>query len=243
MCAHGAHARIDAAFTLIELLVVISIIIVLLAITMPVVSSAREAARRSVCMSNMRQCTMAYTAYAENWHGAIPLGYRKNTMQWHAMFYSGSSMKIVLMGVLWKSGFLLEPRVFYCPSDRDPDLAFNSKAEPWPPGPEGVSSLNVHSGFAGRPAWNVPDDLVTGGVMPRLVELANNTMLADLTSSPPRVDNRHVTGVNVARADGSGHWVNRTLFDNDLAPCTEPTGGPNPTYNPNQTNIWATFDR
>lgn len=56
--------RSNRAFTLIELLVVIAIMTLLISIILPALGSARRAARRSVCMSNMRQFGVGYGTYA-----------------------------------------------------------------------------------------------------------------------------------------------------------------------------------
>ena len=58
-------------FTLAELLVVIGIIAVLISILLPVLSRARETARRVKCMSNMRQLTAAWHQYAAEHDGEL----------------------------------------------------------------------------------------------------------------------------------------------------------------------------
>src|SRR5262249_32018947 len=61
------------AFTLIELLVVIAIIAILAAILFPVFAQAREAARKTMCVSNVRELGLGWNMYAQDYDETFPL--------------------------------------------------------------------------------------------------------------------------------------------------------------------------
>ena len=239
-------------FTLVELLVVIGIIATLIGILLPVLGRAREQADRAVCLHNLRQVHQVYQTYAIENRDRVPLGYRRNIKQFNSMVYSATSGQYCVFGVLYLTGKMEEPEVFFCPSNRDPQSSFDSGVNPWPPGPRDLppGSPPPPNGFAGygcRPEVELADEFhrfgnrINGRIvrLPKLTQFKSKAIFADLVAGPARLDKRHKRGVNVLYGDGSASWVERAGFDEDLKPCTSISPG----FNPNQDRIWAVLDR
>ena len=237
------------AFTLVELLVVIGIIAVLVGILRPVLGKARESARRTACLSTLRQVHAIFHMYALENHDRVPLGYRRNIKQFNSMVYSGTSQKFCVFGILYMNGKMNEPDVFFCPSNLDPQSIMGSEKNPWPPDPVGNPTQNVYAGYGCRPQVELNDEFhIYGNLvgtppvktpLPKLNDFKSKAIFADLVAHPDRVDLRHQKGVNVLYGDGSAVWVDRGGFEADLAPCTSISPG----WNENQDRIWAVLDR
>jgi prepilin-type N-terminal cleavage/methylation domain-containing protein len=234
--------RPSHAFTLVELLVVIGIIAVLVGILLPTLARARESARRTSCLSNLRQVGMAMRFYAYDNRDQVPLGYRTNTKQFNSMVYSSTAKKFVLFGWLYNGGYMKVPSVFFCPSENDTRSMLATPENPWPPGDP---AFQVYAGYGCRPEIKIPDDpasfLLSGVALPRLNRFKHKAVFADLTATVSRVDTRHRVGINTLYGDGSAKWIYRKAFDADLAQCIaiDPTG----KCNPQQDAIWAALDR
>ena len=88
--------RKHKGFTLVELLTVISIITILMAITIPVLSGVRRRAKAAVCLSNLRQWGMVYKMYTDEFDGKLPRDYDDSPWYYPISHYYSNERKILL---------------------------------------------------------------------------------------------------------------------------------------------------
>ena len=238
-------------FTLIELLVVIAIIAILAAILFPVFSRAREQARKTQCLSNMKQIASALMMYVQDWDGAFPTG-----LHWSARA-SGDPGDIYWSSAAKLLPYLKNCGVWDCPSAAVYFIALDPNYNCG----RGVYSQQDTSTWG----WPFPRDFVGyqidigqnnvifqgnryGFPFPlREADIAAPAQLAAFFDSPAllscvpmstypnacavlctpsrRVESnsRHVGGSNFVFCDGHAKWLNRFTIMNQAGLMAAPT--------------------
>jgi len=182
-------------FTLIELLVVIAIIAILAAILFPVFAKAREKARQSSCLSNVKQLALASLQYAQDYDemtlpSYLP-GKPSTSDQWYEMI----------------DPYLKNTQILVCPSNRSagvPGYGWNYYYLTYaPPGrTAGYGGATASLGDIKSPAETV---LMADSSWNSL-----HYVISPAYDNPPGTNYGpsaiHNDGANVAMADGHAKW-------------------------------------
>lgn len=227
------------AFTLIELLVVIAIIAILAAILFPVFAQAREAARSTACLSNLRQMSTGVAMYMQDYE-AYPL-YSSGPDRWHSLIQpyiknggiflcpsSGASQYVVRnMGYGYNHQYLARS------ADRGGSGSGSSESQiEYPADTIAIADSFGTGGWSQSPAaWHPTDTsdcsrLMNHGytVDPPLLPAGSKWGTSCSVANPlpgypgaghTRIATRHKGGANVAFCDGHAKWMRRELLERD----------------------------
>ena len=182
--------RRRSAFTLVELLVVIGIIAIMLGILLPTMSKAREAAKRTQCLSNLKTLATLLNMYANTFQQQVPIGYSLNSngpggnaAEANNYFITKQNtvspdadpprqVRYVGLGLLFKANLLKENganggsgTILFCPSTAG-DLwhGYDAVNNKWPPSQNG----EIRCSYSARPSTDntkaTPGTWATDGV-------------------------------------------------------------------------------
>jgi prepilin-type N-terminal cleavage/methylation domain-containing protein len=209
-------------FTLVELLVVIGIIALLISILLPALGRAREAAQRTACLSNIRQLGIAMQQYANDNKDFIPIGYMSQKQFSYVVNWNNANgTRVSQMGFLVSGNVISDGKAFYCPSEQDPQLSYDTPANPWPFGKNPVDPHlttpglgHTRFGYMARPVADWP---TSGPFFPspmaKKSQLGNKALLADFVTDKKIIEARHKKGVNVLYGSWAGQWVPLSDFE------------------------------
>lgn len=207
-----------SAFTLIELLVVIAIIAILAAILFPVFGRARENARRSSCQSNLKQISLGFSQYVQDYDEIYPRFALGSSNPLTSPFVSGS----YTWAIGWADAlqpYLKNIQVYSCPSETNrptaaqgtsgfTDYYYNYNLSNINSSAFVAPTLTVLSGdgigvdIAGRAQGNAR--YVSNGCQGRGDSGAPSTTCTATTLDEAQ---RHLEGVNFLFADGHVKWL------------------------------------
>lgn len=153
-----------SGFTLIELLVVIAIITILAAVLFPVISSAKMSSYSSVCSSNLRQFGQAFSMYAENYSGRLPLpgGSLVGSTVWLNDSGNGNQSGALWPYIRTRMNSGAKNNFWSCPLA----VKVNTSAQGYSPGQNYIMNQYIRAGFSGEANFTESYPGYSTGIIP-----------------------------------------------------------------------------
>lgn len=222
-------------FTLIELLVVIAIIAILAAILFPVFAKAREKARQSSCLSNLKQIGLGFMQYAQDYDETLPTDWVDPGNNW-ATHWSWRAML---------TPYIKNTQIFSCPSDSrtysgalagqcvqgeggiaasyGDNTMHYAGAAPTPPG-----IMYCRMGQIALPAQLILAGDSSNGS--HQISSMSDTLGFVLDAATYPGAYRHNDGANYCFADGHAKWLKPSAIEDTAALCLWSVSGRGDTF-------------
>jgi len=207
--------RYRTGFTLIELLVVIAIIAILAAILFPVFANAKERARQSRCLNNLKQLTNGFRMYADENSGRYPCSGWDVCPNWSGSTAATDRAGWVYpeQGQIW--AYTRSRAIYRCLTDLGRASKYCTTA------PAGLKPSDYPLSYSMNNTLDrVKVDSVRVKLQSRLVLLwhedrafiNDGVFIADSHSDRDIPDKVHYSGTTVSYVDGHARWASKTAL-------------------------------
>ena len=214
MLGKGDTQYMRRGFTLIELLVVIAIIAILAAILFPVFAKAREKARQTSCLSNLKQMGLATLQYAQDYDERFMSGSYPGTCIWGHVHTPVDGIMAAYGWPTFLGPYVKNTQIFVCPSAAPAICAAGVGGRSGVTNAYGINYdgvCGIAVGAIDKPA----EVMILQDMADWFVISGNNTQVQCFSQMGTGLA-RHNEGANVAFCDGHSKWLSGSTIQGNI---------------------------